>query len=317
MILIGLFLLVGIYHFMFYAAHREDRANFLGGFFAFGMGLYYLFRTYWIYNLVSNTAVVVKLEFFFIFLMLPALMAYTEMLCNLKTSRVTKIYGAFCALLAVSQLIFSRPYGSDTLIVWQITGIPAMVWIFVNNIVMPFFRELKKGNPFKTALIDTYPGNFLIAVGVFAVTVIIDIIDSLVLHYSIGFTRYSMLAFVLSVAFMLARLNAKTKRELAEKSALLEKANNPAAAREKIFSSSALSEREIVDGFDDIFREHGLSEREIAVASLLAKEGLSARGIAERLYISANTINKHIANIFRKFGVNTRAEFMALFVRKQ
>jgi DNA-binding CsgD family transcriptional regulator len=159
-----------------------------------------------------------------------------------------------------------------------------MVWIFVNNILVPFFRELKKGNTLKTALINTYPGNLLLAVGILAVTVIIDILDSLVLHYSIGFTRYSMLVFVLSVAFMFARLHAKTGRELAEKSALLEKANNPAAAREKIFSSCGLSER----------------EKEIA---RLVIEGLDNDEIGKRLFLAASTIAFHVTNIYRKFGI--------------
>jgi DNA-binding CsgD family transcriptional regulator/MFS family permease len=71
----------------------------------------------------------------------------------------------------------------------------------------------------------------------------------------------------------------------------------------------------IADSFDDIFRERGLTDREIEIAGLLAKEGLPAREIADRLYVSTNTINKHTANIFRKFGVNKRAELMAMLWR--
>jgi DNA-binding CsgD family transcriptional regulator len=64
-----------------------------------------------------------------------------------------------------------------------------------------------------------------------------------------------------------------------------------------------------------IFRERGLSGRAIEIADLLVKEGLSAEEIGKRLFVTTSTINKHIANIYRKFGVNTRAEFMAMLWR--
>jgi DNA-binding CsgD family transcriptional regulator len=68
--------------------------------------------------------------------------------------------------------------------------------------------------------------------------------------------------------------------------------------------------------FDDIFRERGLSRREIEVARLLVKEGFGTKEIGKRLYITAGTAKLHISKIYQKFGVNNRAEFMSLFVKK-
>jgi DNA-binding CsgD family transcriptional regulator len=67
---------------------------------------------------------------------------------------------------------------------------------------------------------------------------------------------------------------------------------------------------------EDIFKEHGLSQREIEVAALLVKEGLRKKEIGERLYISAGTAKIHISKIYQKFNVSNRAEFMALFVNR-
>jgi DNA-binding CsgD family transcriptional regulator len=67
---------------------------------------------------------------------------------------------------------------------------------------------------------------------------------------------------------------------------------------------------------ENIFRERGLSRREIEVAALLVQEGLTAGEIGKRLYISERTVNDHIANIYRKFAVRKRGEFMAMFVGK-
>jgi len=45
-----------------------------------------------------------------------------------------------------------------------------------------------------------------------------------------------------------------------------------------------------------------LSEREREVLSLIA-EGLSDRGIAERLVVSRNTVGTHVQHIFSKLGL--------------
>jgi DNA-binding CsgD family transcriptional regulator len=283
-IIISILAMLGIYHFLFFAIFRENRYNLICGVFSLGMGLYYLWRTHWIYQIIPNTAVVVRLEFFTVYFMILALMAYTDKLCNVRYSIVTKIYGVFCLILALSQVFFSRPYGSETLIVWQLVSIPAMIWIFIYNVVLPFIRELKKGRKFSDTLVNTYPGNLSIAVAIIVLTVVIDLIDSFALHYSLDLTSYSMVIFALSVTLMLFRMSVIKDRELKEKSALLEMAANPASAREKIFNS------------------YGLTEREKEIARLMV-EGLDNKDIGERLFISSSTIAFHVTNIFRKFGI--------------
>jgi LuxR family maltose regulon positive regulatory protein len=52
------------------------------------------------------------------------------------------------------------------------------------------------------------------------------------------------------------------------------------------------------------------SEAELAVLRLLASE-LSAREIGGRLFLSANTVRTHTRAIYRKLGVNSRADAVA------
>jgi len=158
-----------------------------------------------------------------------------------------------------------------------------MVWIFIYNLVFPFIRELKNVRKFADTLINTYPGNLLIAVAFIVLTVVIDLIDSFALHY-LDLTKYSMVIFALSVTFMLFRMSVIKDRELKEKSVLLEKAANPASAREKLFIS------------------YGLTDREKEIARLMA-EGLDNTDIGERLFLSNSTVAFHVTNIFRKFGI--------------
>ncbi len=51
----------------------------------------------------------------------------------------------------------------------------------------------------------------------------------------------------------------------------------------------------------------GLTPRELEVLRLVA-DGISNRGIGERLFISEKTSVRHVSNIFAKLGVHTRAE---------
>ena len=283
-ILISILAVLGIYHFLFFAIFRENRYSLICGFFCIGMGFYYLWRTNWIHQFIPNTNIVMRLEYFTIYFMIPALMAYTDKLCNARYFIVTKIYGVFCLILAVSQLFFSRTYGSEAAALWQVVSIFAMVWIYIHNIVLPFNRELKKGKKSADALANTYPGNLLVTAAFCVLTVVIDLIDSAVLHYSLNLSSYGMVVFALSVTFMLFRMSVIKDRELKEKSALLEKATNPESAREKAFKS------------------YGLTEREKEVARLMV-EGLDNKDIGERLFLSSRTIAFHVTNIFRKSGI--------------
>ncbi|MDR2717242.1 MAG: helix-turn-helix transcriptional regulator [Treponema sp.] len=81
--------------------------------------------------------------------------------------------------------------------------------------------------------------------------------------------------------------------------------------RQEPFFASILEPANI----ENIFRERGLSQREVEVAHLLVKEGLGKKEIGERLYIAPGTVKIHISKIYQKFEVKTRAEFMTLFVK--
>lgn len=49
-----------------------------------------------------------------------------------------------------------------------------------------------------------------------------------------------------------------------------------------------------------------LTRTEAAVLALLV-EGLTNKAIADRLYVSVNTVKTHMRNIYRKLGVSSRA----------
>lgn len=59
----------------------------------------------------------------------------------------------------------------------------------------------------------------------------------------------------------------------------------------------------------------GLTKREIEVLRLVAAD-LTSQVIAERLFVSEHTVHRHIANIFRKLSVSSRAAAVAQAARR-
>jgi DNA-binding NarL/FixJ family response regulator len=79
--------------------------------------------------------------------------------------------------------------------------------------------------------------------------------------------------------------------------ALLSRSNKPAAATmDATTDNTSLSE---------------LSEREIEVLKLVV-DGYDYRGIAERIYLSTHTVRKHIANIYKKLHISSKAQAIKL-----
>lgn len=58
-----------------------------------------------------------------------------------------------------------------------------------------------------------------------------------------------------------------------------------------------------------------LTKTELTVIGLVA-EGLTNPQIANRLFVSAQTVKTHMKNVFRKLGVSSRAELAAAAVRR-
>lgn len=64
-----------------------------------------------------------------------------------------------------------------------------------------------------------------------------------------------------------------------------------------------------------LYNQYKLTQREIEIVELIA-DGLSNQDIAEKLFISANTVRNHIYNIYRKMGIKNRYELINLVSNK-
>ena len=62
---------------------------------------------------------------------------------------------------------------------------------------------------------------------------------------------------------------------------------------------------------DEISMQYGITAKEQEILFLYAK-GRSATYIAEKLFISVNTVKTHLANIYQKMDIHSRQELISL-----
>jgi len=77
-----------------------------------------------------------------------------------------------------------------------------------------------------------------------------------------------------------------------------------------VWLARRLTPREAPTGFErneQALGYLGVSDREYEVLTLLA-EGLSNREIAERLFVSPNTVKTHLAHLYQKLAVSRRTQ---------
>jgi DNA-binding CsgD family transcriptional regulator len=164
---------------------------------------------------------------------------------------------------------------------------------------------------FTTAIVELYAGGFWFYGA------------SIVIFFSVAFaflapvidpfipdgTKYRVLFIIIAVVLSMLLAFRWLLFPKLPQNALPQSAAKPQGA----FPASSLE----TSNLEDIFKERGLSQREIEVAKLLVNEGLMKNEIGKRLFITPGTAKIHISKIYQKFKVNNRAEFMTLFVKSE
>ena len=78
------------------------------------------------------------------------------------------------------------------------------------------------------------------------------------------------------------------------------------AQEEESASPSAEAEQDVEAG-DWPGREHGLTQRQAEVVALIT-QGLTNQEIAERVFLSPNTVKTYVRSAYRKIGVERRSQ---------
>lgn len=229
LILIFLYLFFGIYHLFIFIRRRDELFNLYYALFSILLSVYLLSRTHAIYAIINDSTILHRIEYCSLYALVPLIGAFTDLLLAGTYSRITKIFGAFYAvLIAVTVMPVSNPFAIDVLRVWQITVIiPLLYYPFIRigyqvyanskRIYNRYRRRLLPYRIMRTAertLASTTAGNLLVGTIVLVACAVFDIADSLFWAYDYVLTQYGFFAFTMGITLLLANRFLKTHKEL-------------------------------------------------------------------------------------------------------
>jgi len=293
-VMCAIFLFIGLYHLLIYAFRRTDRSNLLFSGFTVMAAAYYFAETQILYSIAPNTEYGQRLDYGFMYLLIFIAVAFLETIIVGKITKVTTVYGVFGAALFVIQWFFPIWFAYGLVSVWRYVTIPYVAYAVVFVLLRKLYTNVVNQDQdddtlprpglwrrIRLYLVKTEFGNIYIMLMIVGLTAIIDIINIALFNVNFPLKNYSLLGFMISMAFILARKHPAY--EMAGKLDIAEK-----------------------------LAEFGLSPREKEVAGYLLR-GLSVRQIAGVLGVRETTARGYVKTLYRKVGINSRPELFAKF----
>ncbi len=265
LILIFLYLFVGLYHLMLFLNNPPERYNFFYGLFSVCLFVYLFMRTHTVYAIIPDTDLVSHIEFISLFMLIPLLGAFFDLILEKKLDYVTIFYGGFCVLLAAATVPSPRTLSLDLLRIWQMSAIVPILYYFIIKIIFNFYRDLMKWyrqdrggaglSWFLKSLVNTLwrtvSGNLLIGVLVLSFTAVFDIIDSVYLDLDLVLTRYGFFVFVLGTTLILSNRFFFLHRKVRSLNEDLERKIHDLNQANAIISISEEKYRILIEGTND------------------------------------------------------------------
>jgi signal transduction histidine kinase/ActR/RegA family two-component response regulator len=230
------YIFLGLYHMLLYFLRKTDGYNLLFGLFSNLLATYFFARSQVIYHVFGDTAITQRIEFASLYLLLFSLPAFLEILNFDKIRPVTWVYGAFCIVLIALQCVFPIWFANDLLTVWQFCVLLYILYVIIFDVVFAFVNRVKErceteraggAEPkfwrlFFRSIRDREFGNIFLLMTLSLCTGIFDILDAAILYTGVMLTRYSLLAFMLCMAFLLARKYANRFETTSQMKEMLE-----------------------------------------------------------------------------------------------
>lgn len=274
LILIALYLSVGLYHLLLFWRRPKERYNLYFGLFSVGLFIYLMMRTNVIFELIYNNLIISKVELVVLFLTVIPLILFTDHLLVGSAKLFGRIYAAVAFFLSVAIILFPIPIGHYILRFWQLTA-PLPIAYILYRVLRTNYRHIHRdylqfqqqriqqqriqqqrkhsapANALRATgdvLFNTVAGNLLVGFLVLAVTVVFDILDSLVLFTGISLTKYGFFIFVLGIAISLANKFLTVHQQVQELNQNLEKKVDDRTRRLKETLRQVQSLKEQQDG---------------------------------------------------------------------
>jgi signal transduction histidine kinase/CheY-like chemotaxis protein len=214
--LCSIYIFMGLYHILLYLNLRDESYNIFYAFFSIFLGFYSMARSRFIYQIIPDSNICVRLEYFSLFMIPLAVTVFMRLLQKQRITRLMKIYGLFCLFLGISQIFFSSQYGDDILVVYNVGSLPFIFYVFFYDFLYGFIRERRKalGEGYKRigerlksyglGIVETPLGNVIIGIVVVFICAMADVMDVLFFHRSINLSRYGFFIFTIGTSFILS-----------------------------------------------------------------------------------------------------------------
>lgn len=212
LILISVYLFIGMYHLFLFIMWRSEKVNLYFGLLCVLLFCNQFARTTSIYNLITDTYIINRVELVFLFSLLPMLGFFVESILFGRTMKFTRIYGAAFIILAVAAAFAPMPFVYDMVQVWEkFIAMPILGYI-VFLVISDFRKTLENDGSGMPAgkggllrgLFFTNSGRILLAIVVIVLCVGLDIVLKRYYFMHINPARFGFFFLIVGTTFNLA-----------------------------------------------------------------------------------------------------------------
>ncbi|HGJ66991.1 TPA: hypothetical protein ENS27_16650 [bacterium] len=212
------YIFIGFYYLVLYLFRRRDRYNLFYGLFSIDLGLYFFVRLNTVYQLIADSFLIMKIEFISLYMVMPLISTFIEVLSINKTRWGTRIIVIFCSILSLATIFVPSPFAHDLLKIWQYSALFMMLYIFGYAVLWDFFstayRRWKRnavtqnrtslGKQLLHDLLKTSLGNVVIGALILFCTAVVDIFNAIFSFKDLLLSRYGLFLFTSISALVLA-----------------------------------------------------------------------------------------------------------------
>jgi signal transduction histidine kinase/CheY-like chemotaxis protein/HPt (histidine-containing phosphotransfer) domain-containing protein len=232
----GIYIFVGLYHFLLFLSRPRDRYNLYYCFFSICLGIYFFLRSNAAYSFIPNSDIAFRLEYTSLYMVIPMLPIFLEHLNHGKTIIFSRICVGVSLVFTLAQCILPNTFGDDLLQIWWGFALVEIAYTIGYDMVYIFIQDVRtrlraSGNLFMPAILlktltETPLGNIVAGAVVICITSFVDITHSILLRYgTVNYSRYGLFIFTITTTIILVRRFGSLFRRIDEMNILLEKSN--------------------------------------------------------------------------------------------
>jgi len=226
-VLCAVFASTGVYYLVLYLSIKKKTEifNLFFSIFSILLFIYIVCRQEWIYSLIPNSDITVRMEYGSLMLAIPMLGIFFETLGMKRITKISRGYLVFCLLLSLTQAFFCNQYGEEIILIWDLTALFYYSYILVYYIInlRLWEKHKRKIHEDDGEISDLHTGAILIGMVISYLCGNFDILDALFFRMSIRLFTYSIFAVHIGMVFILSQRFSGMYKRLEQSNARLER----------------------------------------------------------------------------------------------